>query len=426
MKKLFTLFILTTIFSPAKAVSIQETVQQQVRHMNLVNEQPELAPWQIQAVQALQQELDKPLRTISWEQFQQENTQLQQEEKIRMENLSGFREALFEEDRELFTKECAPYQWHEGRPDYTRETKGIKYIYVGETHNKTTFIQEMISLLEQIRKANPQARILVATEFAVSGRGKQPLAFAKSIREHDDLPIYIASGHIKWFVTAGNLDIDVLALDDYFNDYTNGQVKMGNALVTIPPDNPQISSILQEYVGSNYAEHRAMYYFLARSDWGIQQRNTQWVRYINALESFYDIIIVYAGNGHLSSGEARLGLPDLIKSDSFVNFMFYTDEQIPSELAHSYKQSSNVQKKQGTLLQLSLMSDAQRAYLSSLPRPTYDKGTAFFKVHTPNLATQKNLQLLNKLSQQYLHANFKPRQGKRFDIFLPDRSKDLF
>ncbi len=82
--------------------------------------------------------------------------------------------------------------------------------------------------------------------------------------------------------------------------------------------------------------------FLARSDWGVLQRNRQWVRYIQAVSPFYDIIITYGGAGHLGSKKDYQNVPMLV-AEPYLVFNFYTTEQLPEEARKFYDQAHQIQ-----------------------------------------------------------------------------------
>ncbi|MBR4591830.1 MAG: hypothetical protein IKO35_01305, partial [Elusimicrobiaceae bacterium] len=97
---------------------------------------------------------------------------------------------------------------------------------------------------------------------------------------------------------------------------------------------------LQEFL-LGYIDHRnslvvAIFTnILQATTWGVEQRNEQWARYIQAVSPYYDIIITYAGSGHVDTEQA--GSVPVRINKPFAVFDFYTEEQLPQESQEFYE-----------------------------------------------------------------------------------------
>lgn len=75
---------------------------------------------------------------------------------------------------------------------------------------------------------------------------------------------------------------------------------------------------------------------LQYSSWGIKQRNEQWAKRIKNVESNYDIVIIWAGEGHFE-GVAPADLPYLISSSDAMWFDFSAlNSHMEDDLALAY------------------------------------------------------------------------------------------
>ena len=205
------------------------------------------------------------------------------------------------------------------QPDYGTETKGIPFIYVTDAsgHGTQSIVREVNAVMQAVRQANPKARILLATEFGVMLDFSTPIQFAGKTNKE----MLITASYDQLVPQANQLGIDILALDDAIvgpldEEYT--WCKIGNRLLFIPLPYEKVMAQEQwEKIGG----------FVNVSTLGMKLRNEQWVSYIQAVKPFYDIVIVYAGNGHIDSENLpEFDLPILL-GDKYSVFNFYTLEQ---------------------------------------------------------------------------------------------------
>lgn len=213
-------------------------------------------------------------------------------------------------------------------PDYMSAVKGTKVIYVAEgiNHYTVSARREMIRVLEAVRKENPSANILLAVELLARRRPEAP----RLRKAGENIETLRFSPEYAGVLEASDrLGMDCLALDDTVANVSRtpeGTVYMfrvGNNMV-----------VARE---AELINHSPLETFgvLASSEWGLRERNKQWVRRILAVREEYDVIIVLAGADHLqhtsaSDLPALLDLPhNMIKLQSF--------EKLPSELEEGYE-----------------------------------------------------------------------------------------
>ena len=85
------------------------------------------------------------------------------------------------------------------------------------------------------------------------------------------------------------------------------------------------------------------YHFLLNiSHSGRLERNRQWARYINAVKPFYDLVLVYAGRGHLNETYSN-DLQPMVENADYVNILLYPIEITPRRSTDAAVQAS-VQK----------------------------------------------------------------------------------
>lgn len=162
--------------------------------------------------------------------------------------------------------------------------------------------------------------------------------------------MYTDEPYAQLIPQADRLDIDVLALDDNlwrpmgrgvysnrigtylkgmcesvsvpveakeYNNYTG--TKLGQLLIAIPtPYNNVVfpHQNFQKFTG-----------FLLMSTLGRLLRNEQWTSYLKAAKPFYDIVIVYAGNGHINSTSMPFQDLPIRLGEKHIIFDFYTTEK---------------------------------------------------------------------------------------------------
>ena len=257
------------------------------------------------------------------------------------------------------------------RPNYEEMTKDKKFIFIwdGVDHGDAEQVKEHVVFLNAVRKANPDKRILLASEFT----NYLPPSFRISTKEiledgrrtynlempypgllfaNAKLPenFWVYPSHKPVETTAGRLQMDLLALDDHviFGGVGNW-VKIGDELIGFPtsgfaakevPEEEQNAEEAAAYAAENRKRATADAFFkkidpdyykafetdageyyvkvsdiLSRSNFGAELRNRQWADYINAVSEFYDIVVVAAGSGHQ-------GIKEKLKYDEASSFEF--------------------------------------------------------------------------------------------------------
>ncbi len=407
--------IFAALVSPAQANRIHNALQQQVVKNRLPADSPGHLVQQL-VRRALGQAVNRPLRTLTWEQFQQENAEISRYITTNSDKEADLVNDLYNLDCNLLLKTIDSKEKKTGHPDYAKETKGVKYIYLGEHHYTHAIPTEVEYFLATLREANPTARILLATEFAIREKQENsPLLFADP-----DIPAKFETGDFQlpfyWnissdlFSTAIKLKMDILALDDMLT-YPGPEIriKLGNALVTADPNSPQVTQILQQYhrIIPDETVREILSDFLARTDWGIEQRNRQWALYLQTVSPFYDIIVTYAGEGHLSTPFDSL--PYLVGDSHYVHFYFSTEERLPDNLETICQQCSLVQQEQdGKVTPSPVFFKEQVEFLekclSSQPAAAPYR-TFYSKNRNPDY-DESDLQELNRLSQYYFHTDW--------------------
>lgn len=494
MKKLLLFSILVLLFGPAHSQTLHQEVTRQAAQTVLEPSR------QTQIKKALQLSVFSRLWKFNWEDFLIENSVLQVPDG--MEETDALCQHLFDSDCELFTSLILGEQhWQNNRPDYVQETNNVKYIYVSDSsaHGTKTIRREVTLLLKQIRHAHPQARILLALEFAErKDRHAVPIHFAKET----SWPFTIDDNYTPLIKTADKLDVDILGLDDYIPaEQETLAFKMGDALVQ-GLDHPNALAVLTQYkpqLLAQIAQHEEQYTqltneinrlknalssirttpmltqrqldnaktqlknqlnllqkqrqaqkqeiqklnlekilylhdFISRSPWGMDQRNAQWARYIKAIAPFYDIVITYAGNAHLSlpiSGAAllpkRIGQP-------FVLFDFYTQERLKKKDARVYEQLAKIQEQEnpGTNwweeIEENEMTEFCSQYAQQPWEQPYNLDKPFFvKSSYPSAATAagQDPQRRAVLKEHNADLEFTVPHTD-FSVFLPDYSKCFF
>ena len=333
MKKLLLLLILTFVSLTGNAQSLFDKVSESAFAAYEQNS-PHLSPREQEIMKKLKAESSRAPRTITWEEFEQQAAQIAQDQarweqkKIALANdflqLKGGKKSM---QNNIFA--------HQGRPDYAKETKGVKYIYVSDAsgHDTQKIPVEVARLLREVRQANPEARILLASEFAVrTSRFDVPICFASQRQCSIGYP-GLDNYNMFHRQVLENLHIDLLGLDDYLQD--DIWPKIGDTHITYSVDNPHVQKAL-EVLGDLGSVYDSIRIYVSFSFWGVAKRNYQWQRYIQAVKSDYDIIVVYCGNGHLDSGADSL---PLLLAEPYVQFDFFSDEETNVSIEESMTQS---------------------------------------------------------------------------------------
>lgn len=113
--------------------------------------------------------------------------------------------------------------------DYVAKTKNVHYVYIGEAHDIPYIQQEVERIIRAVREANPDKKILLASEFF---KRTHPLINPL----HKEGTVNLLSSNYKNFSKlADELHMDTLALDDEIIIYENGVplIKMGDKLIRL-------------------------------------------------------------------------------------------------------------------------------------------------------------------------------------------------
>lgn len=324
------------------------------------------------------------------------------------------------------------YQIQSGPADYGELLKGKKYIYVAESSNHDTksIPQEGIRLLEQVRKNNPNARILFALEMANLILDQSNVALIPA--GHWDKSILISGEYTQLAqVALGQERMDLLALDDviFLQQGTLNYLKIGDTAIRFDITAPHIKNLLKRYPKSTDFPILCVYDFLSRSEWGVAQRNNQWMRYIKAVEKYYDIIIVYAGSAHLDNAVAKDTLPTLLAKDGILVSIF-SQEKIAEQSQQFYDCANNTQCIYKTSATLNLteeefaISQAFSQKLLPYIKKLDEQGIPFFiEERTEEEMESLAKQYLTKQQEQQIIDKFgnekKDFTITRMSVFLP-------
>ncbi len=260
-------------------------------------------------------------QVITWEQAQAFMTQATEQ--------AARRQALIQSYKAL--RASLPLKSQAKRMDYSLEQEitifnqaaAYKFIFIGETHLEG-IRPAVVRALHTIRKKNPSARILLASEFinTLAPAGALPFQRAGTYNRFFQPP---SANYPLVFQAAEKLHMDVLSLDDVWiesplNGYKEWRfpTKVGNYLVDARADTPQLQELARYVLGPKLSNDPlkivgTLHDFFFNTSWGIMQRNEQWARYIAALKDSYDIIIVYSGKGHLELDAKLKPVPQLLE-----------------------------------------------------------------------------------------------------------------
>lgn len=279
----------------------------------------------------LRQETDiNLLKVISWQEF------LRLNEKAKERLLASTR--LEAKALELQLKEnpnmvLPQIEYKNSVPDYSHAFTH-KYIFISEniSHDTKSAPQEVINILKAARNARPNAKILLAQEF-LSWTGESKDSLLKKPGQNSEL----YSSYPEVTQAADKLKIDQLALDDiiYMAYEKNIAVKNGKYIVWVTP---QDKLPLLKYKGCDalYTRWASAYQFIGISPFGVLERNYQWARRIKAAEPHYDLILVYAGSGHLNNTYSN-DLPTLLKCKDFAHIALFPTDPIDQAVEKDYE-----------------------------------------------------------------------------------------
>lgn len=329
MKKLITflfafLFILAPVWGQrGKTPDLDKRLQISIRTLT-TNKNLEMQ-------KTLRQETDiNLLKVISWQEF------LRLNEKAKERLLASTR--LEAKALELQLKEnpnmvLPQIEYKNSVPDYSHAFTH-KYIFISEniSHDTKSAPQEVINILKAARNARPNAKILLAQEF-LSWTGESKDSLLKKPGQNSEL----YSSYPEVTQAADKLKIDQLALDDiiYMAYEKNIAVKNGKYIVWVTP---QDKLPLLKYKGCDavYTRWASAYQFIGISPFGVLERNYQWARRIKAAEPHYDLILVYAGSGHLNNTYSN-DLPTLLKCKDFAHIALFPTDPIDQAVEKDYE-----------------------------------------------------------------------------------------
>lgn len=329
MKKLiilFTAFLFT--FAPvwgqhSKNADLDKRLQISIRTLT-TNKNLEMQ-------RTLRQETDiNLLKDISWQEF------LRLNEKAKERLLASTR--LEAKALELQLKEnpnmvLPQIEYKNSAPDYSHAFTH-KYIFISEgSHSTKSAPQEVINILKAARNARPNAKILLAQEF-LSWTGESKDSLLKKPGQNSEL----YSSYPEVTQAADKLGIDQLALDDtpYYAEDKNVFVKLGKFLVEVTPQDKLPLLSYTECDDPLYNRWASAEQFIAISPFGVLERNYQWARRIKAAEPLYDLILVYAGNGHLNNTYSN-DLPTLLKCKDCANIALAPTDPIDQAVEKDYE-----------------------------------------------------------------------------------------
>lgn len=311
MKKLiilFTAFLFT--FAPvwgqhSKNADLDKRLQISIRTLT-TNKNLEMQ-------RTLRQETDiNLLKDISWQEFLRLNEKAKERLLVSTRLEAKALELQLKENPNMVLPQI---EYKNAAPDYSHAFTH-KYIFISEgSHSTKSAPQEVINILKAARNARPNAKILLAQEF-LSWTGESKDSLLKKPGQNSEL----YSSYPEVTQAADKLKIDQLALDDtpYYAEDKNVFVKLGKFLVEVTPQDKLPLLSYTECDDPLYNRWASAYQFIAISPFGVLERNYQWARRIKAAEPHYDLILVYAGNGHLNNTYSN-DLSTLLKCKDFAH-----------------------------------------------------------------------------------------------------------
>lgn len=372
------------------------------------------------------------------------------------------------------------YDFGQSEPDYKTLLSKQKLIYIADANNHDTKAAplEVAKILHAVREANPNAKILLAAEFlswnspynllgtanvhdnllqryyeysqyyehyqcynpsahkkecdelqrcieSVTQELKNPTALLKKAGVKTQL--YEPASYEPIFRAADKLGIDQLALDDEMvgdDSRQNIGVKIGGYVVWAGP-NDHIPSWDKQI-----ARVDAMSQLISVSSWGILERNREWVRRIKAVLPAYDIVLVYAGSGHLAQNY-YIDLQPMVEQADFTNISLYPQEKLPEELNAYYQQRWNTAEKHGFSQDTQLWNEREKASIEAdklfaAPQKTFEYNPAqplWIIMNEERIAS-----FLNNHQEQYRmfieesekqEENYQFAAAKDIEVYLP-------
>ena len=329
MKKLITflfafLFILAPVWGQhSKNADLDKRLQISIRTLT-TNKNLEMQ-------RTLRQETDiNLLKDISWQEFLRLNEKAKERLLVSTRLEAKALELQLKENPNMVLPQI---EYKNAAPDYSHAFTH-KYIFISEgSHSTKSAPQEVINILKAARNARPNAKILLAQEF-LSWTGESKDSLLKKPGQNSEL----YSSYPEVTQAADKLKIDQLALDDtpYYAEDKNVFVKLGKFLVEVTPQDKLPLLSYTECDDPLYNRWASAYQFIAISPFGVLERNYQWARRIKAAEPLYDLILVYAGNGHLNNTYSN-DLPTLLKCKDCANIALAPTDPIDQAVEKDYE-----------------------------------------------------------------------------------------
>lgn len=368
---------LPSVSQKAPADKIAQKIEEQIK-----NQAPRQDSSFSGAQKALQDVIQKnPIQTISWKEFKALNNRAKERELA-----SRKMDLKLAQQQLTANKGKIPFQnsW----PDYTELLKGFTHIYIGEDHGTMSTPAETIRLLQALRKLHPNKRILLASEFSVINKLNEfPLAQANEIN-------FLTNLYPEVNQAADALNIDQLGLD---SRYVSWEEDEHGPFLLIQCGKYLIKRYLTRQEEDNIQEvYSVLEMTLGSSPFGILERNRQWVRYIKAVQPFYDIIVIYAGQGHLVNTLSN-DLPSLLDTPDFVNLYFIpTEGTNPDEEQTYISVAENTDRQNLGVLEQSyeLQDQTEQVLLDKMEmsgewtdpnKPFWGKVNSFFPLYNKNI-----------------------------------------
>lgn len=329
MKKLITflfafLFILAPVWGQhSKNADLDKRLQISIRTLT-TNKNLEMQ-------RTLRQETDiNLLKDISWQEFLRLNEKAKERLLVSTRLEAKALELQLKENPNMVLPQI---EYKNAAPDYSHAFTH-KYIFISEgSHSTKSAPQEVINILKAARNARPNAKILLAQEF-LSWTGESKDSLLKKPGQNSEL----YSSYPEVTQAADKLGIDQLALDDtpYYAEDKNVFVKLGKFLVEVTPQDKLPLLSYTECDDPLYNRWASAYQFIGISPFGVLERNYQWARRIKAAEPLYDLILVYAGSGHLNNPYSN-DLPTLLKCKDCANIALAPTDPIDPAVEKDYE-----------------------------------------------------------------------------------------
>lgn len=329
MKKLITflfafLFILAPVWGQhSKNADLDKRLQISIR-THTTNKNLEMQ-------RTLRQETDiNLLKDISWQEFLRLNEKAKERLLVSTRLEAKALELQLKENPNMVLPQI---EYKNAAPDYSHAFTH-KYIFISEgSHSTKSAPQEVINILKAARNARPNAKILLAQEF-LSWTGESKDSLLKKPGQNSEL----YSSYPEVTQAADKLGIDQLALDDtpYYAEDKNVFVKLGKFLVEVTPQDKLPLLSYTECDDPLYNRWASAYQFIGISPFGVLERNYQWARRIKAAEPLYDLILVYAGSGHLNNPYSN-DLPTLLKCKDCANIALAPTDPIDPAVEKDYE-----------------------------------------------------------------------------------------